>query len=398
MSAIRQQFQLVAGAVAVTPDPTTAAAPDAAVPAHALTAGPLPLLATAVDVRGIVQYLSRKPGGVTINEAVDAVKKQVFDPRKVLAYEALGLVARHGDRLKLSPLGHDLGRKLQPVAQVFRTLLDSQAPYRAVLTWAAEQEMDVVVQADAAGFWQAHYPHALAAQDERAIEASVVCFFQLCEAAALGTVVMGKKGQPTRLRVEREELLAYLATEPAPERRATEPDQTGLDEQSPSVAVERRAWRGGRAAHEDVLRVLISHGRDHTLSAQVRAALDLADIESRASERSPTPRTLPDAATLAALHECNAAVVIITRQDCQPTETGKHVLRESLRSEVGALFTLYRGRVVCLWERGIVPPAELQPLGAGTFEARAELAWADVLQLVREVKQFRTGAAHAPGA
>ncbi|HYY43054.1 MAG TPA: hypothetical protein VE775_10005, partial [Pyrinomonadaceae bacterium] len=137
MSAIRQQFQLVAGAVAVTPDPTTDpttdATPDAAGPAHALTTGPLPLLATAVDVRGIVQYLSRKPGGVTINEAVDAVKKQVFDPRKVLAYEALGLVARHGDRLKLSPLGHDLGRKLQPVAQVFRTLLDSQAPYRAVL-------------------------------------------------------------------------------------------------------------------------------------------------------------------------------------------------------------------------------------------------------------------------
>src|SRR5438874_5791842 len=119
MSAIRPQFQLVAGAVA----PETVARPEPAA---------LPLLATAADVRGVVQYLRKKPGGVSINEALDAIKKQVFDPRKVHAYEALGLVLRQGERLELSPLGHELGRRLAPVTQGFRTLLDSQAPYRAV--------------------------------------------------------------------------------------------------------------------------------------------------------------------------------------------------------------------------------------------------------------------------
>lgn len=380
MSAIRQQFQLVAGAPAPETAPRVAAA------------NTLPLLATAADVRGVVQYLRKKPGGVTINEAVDAIKKQVFDPRKVLAYEALGLVERQGDRLKLSPLGHELGRKLQPVAQVFRALLNGQPAYRDVLAWAARQDMDVIVQADAAGFWQERHPQALAAHDEHAVEASVVCFFQLCQAAALGTVIIGKKGQPTRLRVEREELLAYLDAPPAPA-----PTQATPDEQTASP--ERGACRPPRTVGADGLRVLVARGRDATLAEQVCAALDLADIESRNVERATAARTLPDPAALAAMHECNAALVIITRQDCRPNDdAGKHTLREQLRVEIGALYTLYRGRVVCLWERGVVPPAELQPLSAGTFDPRAELPWADVLQLVRAVKQFRRAGADAPDA
>src|SRR5918911_2490404 len=120
MSAIRPQFQLVA--------PAPEAAPRAEESA-------LPLSLTAADVRDVIQYLRRKPGGVTLSEALDAIKKQVFDARKVLAYETLGLIARQGERLKLTPLGHELGQRLAPVAESFRTLLDTQPPYRAVLTW-----------------------------------------------------------------------------------------------------------------------------------------------------------------------------------------------------------------------------------------------------------------------
>ena len=369
MSAIRQQFQLVAGAGA--PESAPRAEPNA-----------LPLLATAADVRGVVQYLRKKPGGVTINEALDAIKKQVFDPRKVLAYEALGLVVRQGERLKLSPLGHELGCRLAPVAQVFRALLDSQEPYRAVLAWAARQGMDVIVQADVAGFWHEHHPQALAAADERTIEGTVVCFFQLCQAAALGTVVIGKKGQPTRLRVEHEELLAYLATEGARDHTL------GTTEEALAAPYTRRAPREPHAP--EALRVLVSRGRDVRLAEQVRAALDLADIESRIVERAEDALTLPVAAALATMHECNAALIIINRADCQADEA--RALKEHVRVELSALYALYRGRVACLWERGVALPAELEPLAAGTFDSREELPWAAVLRLVRAVKQFR----HAP--
>jgi hypothetical protein len=375
MSAIRPQFQLVAGVSAAAPE-VVARAEAAAQPAA------LPLLATAADVRGVVQYLRKKPGGVTINEAVDAIKKQVFDPRKVLAYEALGLVVRQGDRLKLSPLGYELGRRLVPLTQGFRTLLDTQEPYRAVLAWAARQGMDVVVQADVAGFWHEHHPQALATADERTVEGTVVCFFHLCQAAALGTVIIGKKGQPTRLRVEHEELMAYLATEGAPALAASA--------ESADEAQGATVWREMRApAAAEELRVLVARGRDARLAEQVRAALDLADIESRTVERADGAHTLPAAAALAAMHECNAALVIVGRADCQPNEAGQCMLKEHVRIELGALYALYRGRVACLWERGVCVPEELQPLAAGTFDAREELPWAAVLRLVQTVKQFR---------
>jgi hypothetical protein len=385
MSAVRQPFQLVAGAAALEATPG----------AEMISA--LPLLATAADVRAVVQYLRKKPGGVTLNEAMDAIKKQVFEPRKVFAYEALGLIERRADRLKLTPLGHELGRKLQPVTQVFRTLLARQAPYRDVLAWVARQGLDVVVQAEAAGFWRERHPQAFPAEDERAAEACVVCFFQLCEAAALGTVVIGKKGQPTRLRVEREELLAYLETEPESEQRAVELEPA-RDEQSTPAPSARPFAHSEQPALEGGLRVLVSRGPHPVPGDQVRAALDLADIESRSLERSADARTLPDTAALAALHECNAAVVLVTRHDCLPDEGGSYTLGAQLRVETAALFTLYRGRVLCLWERGVEPPAELQPLSAGTFEPNAELPWPEVLRLVHKVKQFRRDEAQAPDA
>jgi hypothetical protein len=368
MSAIRQHFQLVAGAVA----------PEVAPRAQTVSA--LPLLATPGDVRGVVLYLQKKPGGVTINEAVDAIKKQVFDPRKVLAYEALGLVVRQGDRLKLSPLGYELGRRLAPFTQGFRVLLDTQEPYRAVLAWAVRQDLDVIVQADVAGYWQAHHPHALAAQDERTIEASVVCFFQLCQAAALGTVVIGKKGQPTRLRIEHEELRAYLAANDT--RAQTHAAAT----EAPVEPEARHTIYAPQTATN--LGMLIARGRDARLAEQMCAALDLADIESRIIERADDAHTLPTAAALAAMHECNAALVIISRADCEAHDA--RALKETVRAELAAFYALYRGRVACLWERGLVVPAELQPLVAGTFDARAELPWAALLQLVRTLKQFRS--------
>jgi hypothetical protein len=398
MSAIRQHFQVLPRAPRTAePAPRTAdAAPR--VPDAAPTQGPLPQLATAADVRGVVLYLRKKAGGVTINEAVDAIKKQVFDPRKVQAYEALGLVVRQGDRLKLSPLGYELGRRLQPVAQVFRALLDGQPAYRGALAWAARQELDVIVQADVARFWREAHPAALVADDERALEASVVCFFQLCQAAALGTVIIGKKGQPTRLRVEHDELIAYLNTEPTRDQRTVAPEQATQTAQDASATTGRWSPRGpSTPLAPEALRVLVSRGAAARVAEQVRVALELADIESRVLERGAA-QTLPAADALAVMHECNAAVVVVTRADWQADDEGHAILHERLRLELGALYALYRGRVVCLWELGAEPPAELQPLCAGTYDGGAELPWATVARLVRAVKKFRGDETRAPDA
>src|SRR5215213_1682244 len=54
----------------------------------------LPTLATPGDLREAVQYLKRRPAGVTLTAALGDAKRRVFEPRKVEAYEAWGFVAR----------------------------------------------------------------------------------------------------------------------------------------------------------------------------------------------------------------------------------------------------------------------------------------------------------------
>src|SRR5205085_10456988 len=170
----------------------------------------LPLLATANDVRGVVQYLRKRPEGVTLSEAIDAIKKQVFEPAKIAAYEALNLIEQEGNLLKLTPLGWDLARSLEPETRAFCAILGRIEPYHSALVWAQRRQLDYLIHPDVAAYWREHHPQVLGINTPKMIEANVGCFFQLCQAAALGTNIIGKKGQPTRLRFDREALAAYV--------------------------------------------------------------------------------------------------------------------------------------------------------------------------------------------
>ncbi len=118
----------------------------------------LPILATANDVREVVQLLKKRPEGITIVEAADAVRKRLFDARKVAAYETWGIISQSGDRMKLSELGREFAKKLEPEAQMYRVMLDNTPPYRAVLEWIHQQHIDVVTFANIVEYWEEHFP------------------------------------------------------------------------------------------------------------------------------------------------------------------------------------------------------------------------------------------------
>src|SRR5712692_9033828 len=169
----------------------------------------LPILATASDVREVVQLLKKKPEGITIVEASDAVRKRLFDPRKVAAYETWGILTKSGDRMKLSGLGREFASTLEPEAQIYRAMLDNTPAYRAVLEWIYQQNLDLVTYADIVEYWEEHFPEALQ-QGEKTTEGHVVSFLHLCHAAEIGMTTVGRKGQPSRLRVDHDELAAYI--------------------------------------------------------------------------------------------------------------------------------------------------------------------------------------------
>lgn len=322
----------------------------------------LPSFATPNDVRSVALYLKKYPAGVTLEAATDAVKRQVFDPYKLAAYDAFGLTASESGRLRLTAAGRELVHRLAPEVAAFRILLDRPEPYRQVLSWAAAQETECLLHHEVAGYWHEHFPAALGLADEKTLEGYTTCFFQLCQAAALGTYITGRKGQPSRLRLDAEELCAYLDAAP-----------TGHDEPPrPRLELAPVAPRAGVPLH-----IYISYRESPALATQVMEALDLADIKGYRAER-----PAPFADSLRAMRACTAGLFVLTHDDLAVPKD--HFL--ALHNEIGAALALFEGRVAVLCEARLTPPAALAHCSC--IRVNDTLTWATGTHLLQTLKGF----------
>ena len=382
----------------------------------------LPTLATAGDVREVVQYLKKKPTGVSVVEALDDVKRRVFEPRKVAAYEFWGIVARHGDRLLLTPLGWDFARKLEPGTEAYRVVLDGTPLYRLALEWIYRQNLDLVTHGDVASYWYEHHGALLDPANDKTMEGHVVCFFHLCQAAELGTVTIGKRGQPARLRVERDELAVYVGrdserrvavaaaatTTAAAARPCFPPQFSGAGEagrrearasdvaatEAPAGAEMRAAPWGSTNEPSARLRLFISCGSQNPkVVSQIQTTLELADIESHVVERAGADASAMPVTDSAfeALRRCDAGLILLTKDDCLADTDGHFTLRQSVLIEIGAAFVLYDRRVVLLLDDDeLTLPDNLSALPHFTF-GQDDLTWDAGIKLLRAIKGFSSG-------
>jgi hypothetical protein len=169
-----------------------------------------PRLATANDIRELVQYLKRRPAGVNIHDVPQPIKKRIFYPAKVASYEFWGLVIVNRDRVSLTAAGWEFARSLEPEAKVYRALLNSNSFYLGALEWVHRERIEVLTQDELAAFWQREFAWVFLDSEERELGSAVVTFFHLCQAAELGAMTIGKRGQPARLRIWRENLAQII--------------------------------------------------------------------------------------------------------------------------------------------------------------------------------------------
>lgn len=372
--------------------------------AEETSARALPVMASAGDMRELVCLLKKRAAGVTIVEAMCSEQKRLFDARKIAAYEFWGIAMRAGDRLRLTPLGLELARQLEPVAGTHRAILNNIDPYRTALLWIDEQGLDIVTHTQVAAYWQENYPEAIEEHDEKMAEASVVCFFHLCQAAELGTMTIGKRGQPARLYVERRELIEYLrstgnapsytsAVGMFPGSRLSQEDQRDAVESGSESAPEGESDASAPTTTAEGLRLLISHSTEKSLIVdQLEAALKFADIPSAVIVRQGSMATSTDGPVaehlLQAMRQCNAAVIVVSAEDCSPHQSVETVLRQDVVVEICAAFVFYERRVILLWEESIPVPGNLQGLNRCEFKG-GSLAWEDAVRLMRAIKELK---------
>lgn len=331
----------------------------------------LPQLATPTDVRVVVHYLKKNPRGVTLDEAADAVKRQAFEPLKVSAYESLGLTRRNGDRLQLDAFGLELAEKLEPEIEGFRNMLSRIEPYRAVLNWAYQSNVDCLLYSDVAKYWRDNFQEAIGVCGEKTLEGYVVCFFQLCQAAALGAHINGRKGQPTRLRLDREETKGFLSITP----------QSNL---KPLPLVEKQpTYLSFDIGTTETFRVLISQNNSDDLSERIRALMELTDIECNVLKRDSNVSSLSAQNLLQTLRQSSAAIFILTREDF----VSDNKIKEEVTVEICSAFARYDGRVILLCAEELSLPKGLESFRVCRYDNNS-IGWETGFELIKAVKDF----------
>lgn len=349
------------------------------------------VMTTASDVREAVRYMKRKPDGLTTIEAMDPVRKKVFDPRRVAAYELWGIIYRSSDRLKLTTLGWDLARSLGPEAQIFRAMIRNTPPYHSALEWFFQTNLHRATSADVLSYWQQQHSLFLEESDEKILEAGVTTFFQMCHAADIGTATRGRKGQPTRLQLHTDELKSYLFDErPAPLKVPAH----GKAKESKDARVGSGPRLVVPAAAPQPFRILISHNLKSNIALHLQELVKLMGIESEVVQRQAGDGFPLAEDMLQALRHCAAAIIIISHEDCHVDEEHRVLINESSIAEIGAAYVNFERRVQLVWDKNIPLPTNLKALPFCELEGDELPSWNLGLQLIKSIKDFEEGFQH----
>lgn len=364
----------------------------------------LPLATSPTDVRQISRFLARKPAGASIQDAKAVLGNALVDNRKLLACQMLGVLERDDGRLKLTgSTGRAIARADDAgFAGLLRDRLGSIQAYSACLEWLYEQEFSEVAVSDVGAFWHDHFPEDLGTELDREIALRGTCFLQLAEGAGLGTFVAGRRGQPSRLELDRDALAAFVhsrefdsgetirtddggngngssAAADIPEETIENHLSHASDESSASITTQERRVSSG---------IFIGHGKNRKPLAQLRGILDQFKIPYKvAVEEANLGRPISEKVR-DTMQECNCAILVFTADEEYRDVDGNSVWRpsENVVHELGAAGFLYSNRIVILKEKSISFPTNFRDIGYIEFE-KDELS-AKAMDLIRELIGF----------
>ncbi len=336
----------------------------------------LPISATPDDLRNIIRFLKQRPDGISIIEALGEVKKRLLDPMKIATYEQWGIISRQGDRLKLSPLGWEFSKKLGLEADLFRTILDQQEPYRRMLEHACLQRFSLITHDDVAKYWRINFPHSLDWQSPKTVESAVVSFLHLCQSAELGTLTIGKRGQPARLSVDFDDLESYLKND--------------RDKISETIFEEARTPKRSLIAvakTKEKVRVYLSLHEFSPEVSHLQELLAIVGFECQLSERLTQHNDQLSEKKFDALKNCFAGIIVISEADCFTGVSANPMLSPEIQMEISAAWLLYERRVILLKERSIEVPEYWKNIASVDLE-NSQLDWQQGIELTKILLKF----------
>lgn len=355
----------------------------------------LPIRTTLADVSAICAYLVTKPTGATVAEAKAVLDSSILDGRKVSAYRTWGLIEDNGEKMRLTERGRAIAKdKGARKAPVLRDIVSSIAPYRAAIERAVHRNDFAITAPDLAAHWYEHFRNDVS-ENDKILNDQAVCFFQLAEGADLGTVVVGRKGQPTRLELDESNARAFTENE---ENSSADFDATLLDhpkfedshDEKPAVDLPQAsdALTSPKTATAGN-RVFITHGKNSKILSQVKEIVAFGKFEPIvAKDRETTSKPVPDK-VMDDMRQCQAAVLHVGVERILLDSEGNEVpqINGNVLIEIGAAMALYGRNFILLVEEGVQLPSNLQ----GLYECRYsgdELSMTATMKLLKAFNDF----------
>jgi soluble P-type ATPase len=333
----------------------------------------LPVAASAGDIREIVRFLTRENSSFRIAELQNAEPRRVFEPHKLAAYEAWGIIVRDENYIRLSELGGELAKRNTFEKQIYRQILSNLPEYQSAVEWMSEQKLRIITFHDLADFWSANFPALLLGGKEmREVENAALSFFSICHAAELGIMTVGKRGQPTRVSVNADEVRKFLNKDYPPE---IEIFQSAVGD---NFAAKTEA--------NQIPKVYISVGQRKGTDSLVEL-LELTGLKSLTAIDVSLENNFFSQTQISLMQKCSFGLFILDETHCRKQKNGSVELRNEKIIEINTALALFNGQIILLWDEEENPPQNIRNIQLSIF-TKSDSEWETNLRIAKALKEL----------
>lgn len=358
----------------------------------------LPIRTTLDDVDAVCGYLVTKPTGATLAEAKAVVAKKHLDGRKLTALRFWGLIEYEQDKVKITDRGRRSVRDSgSSRSDVLRDVVREVPPYVGLVERVVHRRETTITAIEVAAHWHEHFRDQVSESD-KTLNDQAVCFFQVAQGADLGTLKIGRKGQPTRFDFDADIARAFIDKPTTTEEAvATEQQTEAGDDSEANEAVDESAHTheaveespDSRESAPDNNRVFITHGENTKILGQVKELVTYGKFHPVvAMEHETSAKPVPQK-VMSDMRTCRAAVIHVSSETVLVDHEGTQVpqINGNVLIEIGAAMALYGDKFVLLVEEGLDLPSNLQ----GLYECRYsgdELNMTAIMKLLKALSEF----------
>jgi hypothetical protein len=175
--------------------------------------------------------------------------------------------------------------------------------YRSIIDRAVHKGELTVTATEVGAHWHQHF-RADASDSDEVLNQQAICFFQLCEGADLGRLIVGRKGQPTRFEFDEANARTFVDGSEAPvDAPALEPmhlngedvSATKLTAVAPPVALNNC--------------IFVTHGKNTKILEQIKRTITSVGLEPVVSVQTETAAKPVPQKVMDDMGKCSAVVI-----------------------------------------------------------------------------------------